>query len=150
MSCLGRRIFVFWMQRCGKKIWKELVWEGGSALSPETKEKKNKKKNHAFFEALFVRRRVLACGGKKDIRVHAARELVRSGLSWTDARVARVDCSAGAGGMRELPERHRQVRSRLGCVSDGSLASRQGLSGVDCGTSSHAVPGIEDGPSSQR
>ena len=93
---------------------------------------------------------MLACGGKKDIRVDAARELVRSGLSWTDAQVARVNCSAGAGGMRELPERHRQVRLRLGCVSDGSLAGRQGLSGVDCGTGSHAVPGIEDGPSSQR
>ena len=42
-------------------------------------------------------------------------ELIRSGFSWADARVAHADCSAGACGMRKLPERHRQMmRSRLG------------------------------------
>ena len=135
------------------EMWKEdleRVGLGRGKHPPTRNQGKKHKKNNAFFEALFTGRRVLACGRKKDFRVDAARELVRSGLRWTDARVARADCSAGAGCMRELPEGHRQVRSRLGCISDGLLASRQGLSGVDCATGSHAVPGSEDGLSSQR
>ena len=144
-----RRIFVFCIQRYGKKIWKEAVWEGARILQQEIQEKKTKKKQTLFRSSVHQEAR--ACvWWEKDFRMDAARELVRSGFSWADARVAHADCSAGACGMRKLPERHRQMRSRLGCVSDGSHASRQGLSAGDCGTNSHAVPGIEDGPSSQR
>ena len=56
-----------------------------------------------FPDQIGGRPRSVACSflaGEKDIRMDAAWELIRSGFSWGDARVAHADCSAGACGMR--------------------------------------------------